>query len=135
MLYMIQIKTTLGFTKMERYDTERILARGTFGTVYLGRLKTDPSKQVVIKQLSLDVFNNSDKISTLNETKVLSMLKHPNIIKYQDSFMSMDASSMYIIMEYAPGGTLFDLVAQRRSLVTESIANGNYDQNLGYFQG
>ena len=132
---MIQIKTTLGFTKMERYDTERILARGTFGTVYLGRLKTDPSKQVVIKQLSLDVFNNGDKISTLNETKVLSMLKHPNIIKYHDSFMSWDASSMYIIMEYAPGGTLFDLVAQRRSLVTESIANGNYNQNLGYFQG
>ena len=121
---------------MDQYETERILARGTFGTVYLSHLKTDVRKQqVVIKQLSIDVFSNSDRISTLNETKVLSMLKHPNIIKYHDSFLSPDATSMYIVMEYAPGGTLLDVIEQRRKLTALSVVDGVIDPNYGYFQG
>ena len=121
---------------MDQYDIERILARGTFGTVYLCYLKNDLRKQVVIKKLAVEVFNNSDRISTLNETKVLSMLNHPNIIKYYDSFLSSDATSMYIVMEYAPGGTLFDLIEQRRKMMSFSNAGGNESlPNSGYFRG
>jgi len=43
--------------------------------------------------------------------KVLSMLHHPNIIEYYDSFLH--DKSMMIVMEYAAGGTLFDLVESR----------------------
>jgi serine/threonine protein kinase len=120
---------------MDQYEIERILARGTFGTVYLCHLKKDLRKQVVIKKLAMEVFNNSDKISALNETKVLSMLNHPNIIKYYDTFLSSDATSMYIVMEYAPGGTLFDLIEQRRKLMALLKAGGNNAPNSGYFQG
>ena len=120
---------------MDKYEIERILARGTFGTVYLCHLKKDLRKQVVIKKLAMEVFNNSDKISALNETKVLSMLNHPNIIKYYDTFLSSDATSMYIVMEYAPGGTLFDLIEQRRKLMALLKAGGNNAPNSGYFQG
>ena len=120
---------------MDQYEIERILARGTFGTVYLCHLKNDSRKQVVVKKLGMEVFNNSDRISTLNETKVLSMLNHPNIIKYYDSFLSSDATSMYIVMEYAPGGTLFDLIEQRRKLMSLSKSGGKNAPNYGYFQG
>ena len=39
------------------------------------------------------------------------MLHHPNIIEYYDSFAH--EKSMMIVMEYASGGTLFDLVETR----------------------
>ena len=39
------------------------------------------------------------------------MLHHPNIIEYYDSFLH--DKSMMIVMEYAAGGTLFDLVESR----------------------
>ena len=52
--------------------------------------------------------------ATLNEVKVLSMLKHPNIIEYYDSFFHEQA--MMIVMEYASGGTLFDLIGTWLSL-------------------
>ena len=120
---------------MDRYETERILARGTFGTVYLCHLKSESSKQVVIKQLSMEVFNGTERISTLNETKVLSMLDHPNIIKYHDSFLNSDASSMYMVMEYAPGGTLFDFIEHRRKLMLSAMTDKNVDPGSYYFQG
>ena len=119
---------------MEEYEIEKILARGTFGTVYLVHSKKDARKRpLVIKQLSMEVFDNSDRMSTLNETKVLSMLKHPNIIRYYDSFLSSDLTHMYIVMEFAPGGTLHDLIEHRRKSI--SIECHNRESNSGYFQG
>lgn len=120
--------------KMEEYEIEKILARGTFGTVYLVHSKKDARKRpLVIKQLSMEVFDNSDRMSTLNETNVLSMLKHPNIIRYYDSFLSSDLTHMYIIMEFAHGGTLHDLIEHRRKAI--SIECHNRESNSGYFQG
>ena len=120
---------------MEKYETEKILARGTFGTVYLAHLKNDTRKRpVVIKQLSMEVFSNNDRISTLNETKVLKMLNHPNIIQYHESFLShTDATSMYIVMEYAPGGTLHDLIELRRKSLFKKMESS--ESFSGYFQG
>ena len=121
--------------KMENYEIERILARGAFGTVYLCRSKIHPRKQVVIKQLSVDLFNNSDRNSTLSETRVLSMLRHPNIIKYYDSFLSTDGSLMYIVMEFAPGGTLFDMIDERRKLLGLAKFDESTIANAGYLEG
>lgn len=44
------------------------------------------------------------------------MLKHPNIIEYYDSFLHDRA--MMIVMEYAAGGTLYDLLESRASEAT-----------------
>ena len=120
---------------MENYEIERILARGAFGTVYLCRSKIHPRKQVVIKQLSVDMFNNSDRNSTLSETRVLSMLRHPNIIKYYDSFLSTDGTLMYIVMEFAPGGTLFDMIDERRKLLGLAKFDESTFTNAGYLEG
>ena len=118
---------------MENYEIEKILARGTFGTVYLAHSKNDARKRpVVIKQLAMEVFSNNDRTSTLNETKVLSMLKHPNIIKYYDNFLSPDMSSMYIVMEYAPGGTLHDLIELKRNELPSTFG---IQSHTSYFKG
>ena len=81
------------------------------------------------------MFNNSDRNSTLSETRVLSMLGHPNIIKYYDSFLSTDGSLMYIVMEFAPGGTLFDMIEERRKLLGLVKFDENTFANAGYLGG
>ncbi len=50
------------------------------------------------------------------------MLHHPNIIEYFDSFAH--DKSMMIVMEYAAGGTLFDLLESR----VEQQVNKKFDQ-------
>lgn len=47
----------------------------------------------------------------MNEVKVLGMLRHPNIIEYHDSFL--EEKAMMIVMEYAAGGSLHDLLQLR----------------------
>ena len=59
-------------------------------------------------------------MATTNEVKVLSMLKHPNIIAYYDNFV--DEKSLMIVMEYAPGGTLNDFIQERKgNLLQEKV--------------
>ena len=57
-------------------------------------------------------MSSADRHSILTEIKVLSMLHHPNVIEYYENFLQ--DKSMIIVMEYAAGGTLFDLIETRR---------------------
>ena len=41
-----------------------------------------------------------------NEIEILKVAQHPNIIKLIDVFENTDA--LYIVLEYMPGGDLFD---------------------------
>eukprot|EP00041_Stephanoeca_diplocostata_P037621 m.1430622 g.1430622 ORF g.1430622 m.1430622 type:complete len:489 (+) comp25074_c0_seq11:581-2047(+) len=53
-----------------------------------------------------------ERQSALNEVKVLDMLNHPNIISYCDSFF--EDKALMIVMEYAEGGTIFELLQGRQ---------------------
>ncbi|XP_068205822.1 serine/threonine-protein kinase Nek8-like isoform X2 [Palaemon carinicauda] len=48
---------------------------------------------------------------TKNEVRVLAMLHHPNIIEYYENFL--ENHTMMIVMEYAPGGNLYDYLRCR----------------------
>ena len=51
------------------------------------------------------------------QVEVLSILKHPNIIAYFSNFV--DEKSLMIVMEYAPGGTLFEFIQDRHGMLME----------------
>ena len=96
---------------MDKYEVLRIAGRGAYGTAYLARRKTD-GREVILKQVPIEQLNSADRQSILTEIKVLSMLHHPNVIEYYENFLQDKA--MMIVMEFAAGGTLFDLVEMRR---------------------
>ena len=64
-----------------------------------------------MKQIPVEQMSVVDRQATLNEVKVLAMLHHPNIIEYYENFLQDKA--MMIVMEFAAGGTLYDLVEAR----------------------
>ena len=84
--------------------------------VFLCRRKVDHSL-VVIKQIPVDELQREERKAALNEVEVLSMLKHPTIIAYHDSFV--EEKSLMIAMEYAPGGTLHDFIQDRNGTLLE----------------
>ena len=92
---------------MEDYTVLRVAGRGAFGTVYLAKRNTD-GKEVILKTIPVDMVSATDRQNILTEVKVLNMLNHPNIIEYYDNFLNDKA--MVIVMEYAAGGTIYDLV-------------------------
>ena len=91
---------------MDKYEIIRIVGRGAFGTAYLARRNTD-GKEVILKKIQMDQMTTGDRQSILTEIKVLAMLHHPNVIEYFENFLQDKA--MMIVMEYAAGGTLYDL--------------------------
>ena len=75
---------------------------------------------IVIKQITVDELQKEDRKAAMNEIDILERLKHPNIIAYFDSFV--DDKSLMIVMEYAPGGTLFDFIQDRNgTLLGEEV--------------
>lgn len=85
---------------MDDYEKIRIVGRGAYGTVYLCRRRLD-NYLVIIKQIPVEEMTIEERHSALNEVHVLSKFKHPNIIRYFNSFV--EDKALMIVMEYAQG--------------------------------
>jgi serine/threonine protein kinase len=110
---------------MEAYTTERELGHGAFGVAFLTTRKDD-GRRCVIKRIRMREMSKRDAGAARREVSVMQEVKHPNIIGYYDSFVEME--SMHIVMEYADGGTLHDVV--RRARQTGALAEASI---LQYF--
>ena len=63
--------------------------------------------------MAIKVLNKqklADNIEAIKEeVRILTKLDHPNIVKYYETYD--DNKYMYLVMEYCPGGELFDKIA------------------------
>ena len=83
---------------------EKPLGKGSFGTVYLTKIKGD-NKYYATKKYERDKIENSVTMKYLNnEISVLQCLDHPNIAKFID--IKKTKKHFYIVMEYCNGGEL-----------------------------
>ncbi|XP_028393236.1 serine/threonine-protein kinase Nek3-like [Dendronephthya gigantea] len=96
---------------MESYTKLCIIGTGSFGTVWLIRTK-EKRRDYVLKEISLSLFEERKRGFILNEVKVLSQLRHMNIIRYKEAFLSN--GFLCISMEYANGGDLSDRIQKQR---------------------
>ena len=88
--------------QLGNYRLIRLLGRGGFAEVYLGEhiyLKT----QAAIKILQMRLASE-DIEGFLNEARTIAGLKHPHIIRVLD--FGIDAGTPFLVMDYAPHGTL-----------------------------
>ena len=60
----------------------------------------------------------SDTSRVDREIKILQEVRHPNIIRLYEK--REDETAIYLIMEYAEGGELFDTVAEQGGLEVEA---------------
>ncbi|KAG1706199.1 Serine/threonine-protein kinase Nek9 [Nymphon striatum] len=98
------------------YEKIRIVGKGAFGTAVLYH-KNDDDSLVILKEINMHDLSASERQLAINEVKVLSMLNHPNIISYFDSF-EQDGVLM-IEMEYADGGNLAQYLSQKKQRMEE----------------
>ena len=95
---------------MENYTKVRIIGTGSFGTVWLARSK-EKHRNYVLKQIPLSIVEERQRNFVLNEVKVLSQLRHMNIIRYKEAFLS--SGFLCISMEYAYEGDLSDKIQKQ----------------------
>lgn len=90
---------------MDKFTKVRNIGKGNMGACALARNNED-GKYYVIKQVDLTRMSKKERQQSLNEARVLSSLRHPNIINYVDSFLARKSDHLCIVMEFADGGDL-----------------------------
>ena len=100
-------------TSMNDFYIEKILGRGSFGSVYLVRRKQD-QKIYALKTVTFEKLNKRDQENSLNEVRILASINHPNVIGYKEAFWDDSGSSLNIVMEYADDGDLETKIVKMR---------------------
>ncbi|HZS77417.1 MAG TPA: protein kinase [Ktedonobacteraceae bacterium] len=88
--------------QLGNYRLLRLLGSGGFADVYLGEhlyLKTQAAIKILHAQLTADMVNHF-----LTEAQTIAHLVHPHIVRILD--FGMADTTPFLVMEYAPNGTL-----------------------------
>ncbi|EDV29416.1 Serine/threonine-protein kinase Nek1 [Trichoplax sp. H2] len=99
---------------MESYDKLKLLGNGSFSQVFLARSHIT-RRLVAIKEVRLDQKSKYRTAETIkSEAKILSKMKHPHVVTFQDSFFGEGGQFLYIVQDYYEGGSLFDKVCEAK---------------------
>lgn len=90
--------------KLDDFDLLIELGKGAFGCVYLARQVS--MQRLVALKISADKGN---------EPQTLAQLDHPNIVRVFDQRRLPDVRVRLLYMQYAPGGTLAEVIRQVQS--------------------
>ncbi|RUS71597.1 hypothetical protein EGW08_020641 [Elysia chlorotica] len=98
------------------YTFVRVLGSGAFGEAVLYQ-KTEDNSLVVWKEVNLTKLNEKQRRDSQGEIDILSLFNHANIISYYNHFV--DDDTLFIEMEYANGGSMYDKIAGSTKLWPE----------------
>ena len=96
------------------YVIEKTIGSGTFGKVKLGR-HVPTGMKVAIKVLEKQRIVDAGDIERISrEIHILKLVRHPHIVKLYEIVESQ--KQLYLIMEFAAGGELFDYIVRKKRL-------------------
>ena len=105
----------------EKYLFETQLGTGYFGSVKLVIPKIDSNKKYACKSIDKTKLPLKKINNLIREIETLSMVDHPNIIKYYETYN--DSQYFHIIMEYCTGGELFERIVQKKRFNENIVCN------------
>ncbi|KAJ6736669.1 MAP KINASE KINASE KINASE SSK2-RELATED-RELATED [Salix viminalis] len=107
----------------------KLIGRGTFGSVYVASNR-ETGALCAMKEVEMfpDDPKSAESIKQLEqEIKVLSQLKHPNIVQYYGSEILDD--KFYIYLEYVHPGSINKYVREHCGAITESVVR-NFSRHI-----
>ena len=100
-------------TSIKDFKKEKVLGKGSFGSVYLVRRKQD-NKIYALKTVIMEKLNKREQENSVNEVRILASVNHPNVIGYKEAFWDDTGSSLNIVMEYADDGDLHSKIEKMK---------------------
>lgn len=99
--------------RMTVYDFESIaiIGKGAFGEVRVVRNKQTGEIQAMKKMIKSEMIKKNQVMHVRAERNVLSIAENPWIVELKYSFQ--DENSLYLVMEYLPGGDLMTILMKR----------------------
>ena len=100
-------------TTLEDFNIEKVIGKGSFGSVYLVTRKAD-QKKYALKTVYIEKLNKKEQENSVNEVRLLASISHPNVIGYKEAFLDEKNNTLNIIMEYADDGDLQAKINKKR---------------------
>ncbi|MDO5559154.1 MAG: Stk1 family PASTA domain-containing Ser/Thr kinase [Oscillospiraceae bacterium] len=104
-----------------RYEIQKRIGAGGMADVYMA-YDIEENREVAVKILKNEFINNDEFLKRFkNESKAVSMLSHPNIVKILD--VGFNDEIRFIVMEYIDGITLKDYIDEEGCLDWKETAH------------
>lgn len=98
------LEVTHGYVKI------RTIGQGSSGKALL--VQDHDGKYYVMKLIDVGSMDRKQRRDAINEVRVLSLLRHPYIVSYRESFS--ENCTLAIVMDYADGGDLHQRIKRTR---------------------
>ncbi|NOR67700.1 MAG: protein kinase, partial [Woeseiaceae bacterium] len=109
--------------KIGAFEIGEMIGRGGMGVVYLAR-DTKLDRSVAIKSMPAELqANETARMRFKREAKLLASLNHPNIAVIYD-IIEQDDDYSYLVLEYIPGRTLRERIADQPLKLEEILSIG-----------
>lgn len=102
---------------MENYQFIKQIGHGSYGEVWLVKCSKTRKKHV-LKRMDLHQAPKREQRAAHLEAKLLSTVKHPNIVTYLDSFHN-SSGSLFIVMSYCECGDLYSFIKEQNGVYFE----------------
>ena len=122
-----KINPNLNFTSLEPIllkGKKILIGDGSFSKVFLYQHKNSKIKYAIKKMNILSfIKKTNNKNLILDEINIQSKIFHPNIIRLYNYFRDKNKTNIFLILEYASKGTLFDYIRH----------NGGLDESESFY--
>ena len=98
---------------MENFEIISKLGSGGFSKVYKVKRKID-NKIYALKKVQLLNLSEKQKLSSLNEIRVLASIKSKYVVNYKEAFLDEKDSTLCLVMEYADRGDLANRIKEQK---------------------
>ena len=98
---------------MENFEIISKLGSGGFSKVYKVKRKID-NKIYALKKVQILNLSEKQKLSSLNEIRVLASIKSKYVVNYKEAFLDEKDSSLCLVMEYADRGDLENRIKEQK---------------------
>ncbi|CAD8059600.1 unnamed protein product [Paramecium primaurelia] len=113
------IDVSVNASSPQGYIFHKLLGKGSFGEVYFATRKQD-GEQFAIKTLCKErVLTKNLTRYAQTEKNVLSVMKHPFIVRLHAAFQN--SSKLFMVLDFCPGGDLGQLLTKQVKL-SEDVA-------------
>ena len=98
---------------MDNFEIICKLGAGGFSKVYKVRRKID-DKIYALKKVQILNLSEKQKLSSLNEIRVLASIKNKYVVNYKEAFLDEKDCTLCLVMEYADRGDLANRIKQQK---------------------
>jgi hypothetical protein len=106
---------------IEGYRIKKRIGQGGFGAVYVARRIKDEKKVALKVMLQTRKPNKKQFLMFLREKAIAEQIKHPQIVHCERTSIAGDV--YFLEMEYMNGGSLWDLLKQKRKLSIDEASS------------